>query len=219
MISLENIKKNKCLKAFIEQADAQMEAIGYTEHGLRHAQLVSQISNNILEYLSFPKRKCELSEIAGYLHDIGNVIARDNHPQSGSILVWQILREMKMDEKETALIVGAIGNHEEIEGDVVSDVSAAVILADKSDVHRSRVRNPNTLSFDIHDRVNYAAKKSFLKVDKEKKLINLEITIDTKVAKVMEYFEIFLERMVVCRKAARFLKCEFGLEINEVRLL
>jgi len=218
-ITLETIKHNETVKAFIIQADAQLEVLGFTEHGFRHASIVSSISANILNKLNYPKREAELAAIAGFMHDLGNVVSRHNHPQIGAVIGWQILRELKMEAGEIAKIEGAIGNHEETEGDVVSIISAAQIIADKSDVHKSRVRNPNTLAFDIHDRVNYAAEKSFLKVDKENKSLTLELKIDTSVSQIMEYFEIFLERMLMCRKAAKLLNCEFGLKINEVKLL
>lgn len=219
MITLETIKQNETVRAFIIQADAQLEVLGFTEHGFRHAGIVSSIASNILDKLDYPKREVELAAISGFMHDMGNVVSRNNHPQIGAVISWQILRELKMDPQEIAKIVGAIGNHEETESDVVSVISAAQIIADKSDVHKSRVRNPNTLAFDIHDRVNYAAEKSFLKVDKENKSLTLQLKIDTSVSQIMEYFEIFLNRMLICRKAAKLLNCEFALEINKVKLL
>jgi uncharacterized protein len=169
--------------------------------------------------LNYPERTAELAAIAGYLHDTGNLLHRVGHPMSGAMLALIELRQMGMDPAELAIIMGAIGNHEEDAGDPVSEVSAAIILADKSDVHRSRVRNPNTLAFDIHDRVNYAAQRSFVRVDNDHKTISLNVDIDTSISQVMEYFEIFLSRMLISRRAANFLGCNFELVINKVKLL
>jgi len=219
IITLEEVKKNPLVEVYLKKADEQMDAIGYTEHGFRHASIVANIASNTLEHLGFSKREVEEAAIAGYLHDLGNVISRSSHGQTGALIAEQILRDLGMDIEEIAAIIGAIGNHEEDYGDVASPISAAVILADKADVHKSRVRNPNTLSFDIHDRINYAAEKSFLRVNKGDKTITLELKIDTTIGSVMEYFEIFLGRMVISRRAANFLGCDFKLEINGVKLL
>jgi putative nucleotidyltransferase with HDIG domain len=218
-ISLSKIKEDSRVKEYLKYADKQMEAIGYTEHGFRHAEIVSSLAGKILNNLGYSKREVELARIAGYLHDIGNVISRESHPQIGAILSLQILEKYNFPVEDIALIVSAIGNHEEDTGDVVNVISAAQILADKADVHFSRVRNPNTLAFDIHDRVNYAARKSNIIVDKLGKTITLKLEINTKISQVMEYFEIFLERMIISRKAAQFLGCEFRLKINNIRLL
>ncbi|HCJ10668.1 MAG TPA: phosphohydrolase [Clostridiales bacterium] len=193
--------------------------MGYTEHGQRHAALVANIARNILERLGHPGREAELAAIAGYLHDIGNVISRQNHEQIGGLVALRVLDRLGMPPSETAMVVAAIGNHGEDVGVPVNNLAAALLLADKSDVHRSRVRNPEMASFDIHDRVNYAAEHSFLRVDDRRKAITLEIKIDTKISPVMDYFEIFLTRMVLCRRAASFLGCDFELVINGVRLL
>lgn len=218
-ITLDEVKVHPAVVAYIKQADKFMEAIGYTEHGTRHGGLVANIAQNILIHLSAEKRHAELAAIAGYLHDMGNVVTREDHGQIAALLAKDILGNLEMSVTEIAIIMSAIGNHEEEYGWATNEVCAALILADKSDVHRSRVRNPDTLSFDIHDRVNYAAKESFLRVDEKAKTITLEIEIDTEISQVMEYFEIFLSRMVMCRRAAEFLKCSFSLVINKVKLL
>lgn len=218
-ITLDQIKKNDQVEVYLDKADEHMAAVGYTEHGKRHALLVARDAGNILASLGFPQRHGELAAISGYLHDIGCVVGRYDHGEISALITHKILSDINMDLEEVAEIIGAIGNHEEENGRPISPFSAALILADKSDVHRSRVRNPDMITFDIHDRVNYAAKASSIKADKTKKTITLELTIDTKISQVMEYFEIFLSRMVMCRSAAKFLKCRFELIINEVRLL
>ena len=219
MVTLEDVKNNKKVKIYIEKSDKYLESIGYTEHGFRHAKITAKIAEDVLARLKFPSGEVELAGIAGYLHDIGNLMGRDFHGQGGSLLAANILEEAGMETEKIATVLGAIGNHEDEEHIPANAVSAAVILADKSDVHKSRVRNPSMIKFDIHDRVNYAAKKSILKVDNEKKNITLELIIDTSISQVMEYFEIFLTRMNVCRKAANFLNCSFNLIINNVKLL
>lgn len=219
VVTLEMVRADPYIVAYIKRADEQMGVLGYTEHGERHATLVSRIAYNILSRLGYPERTADLAAVAGYLHDTGNLLHRHNHPLTGAILAMEELRRLDMDPGELAIVMGAIGNHEEDAGDPVSDVSAAVIIADKSDVHRSRVRNPNTLAFDIHDRVNYAAQRSFVRVDNDHKTISLELDIDTSISQVMEYFEIFLSRMLISRRAANFLGCNFELIINKVKLL
>ncbi len=192
-----------------------MSAIGYTEHGFRHAGIVAGVARGIPRQLGLPRRDSELAAIAGYLHDIGNVINRCNHPETGALLAHSILTDLGMDVAEIAIIMGAIGNHEEDNGFPINPVTAAVIIGDKSDVHFSRVQNPNPLTFDIHDRVNHAVHRSYLRVDAENHDIRLELTVDTDSATVMEYFEIFLLRMVMCRRAADVLGCRFKLVIND----
>jgi metal-dependent HD superfamily phosphatase/phosphodiesterase len=219
MVTLEEIKKNPKVQLLIKKTDQVLEVIGYTEHGQRHASLAANIAYNIMTRLGRQERDAHLASIAAYLHDIGNIINRDYHAQTGAIIAYQTLSEMNMAEEDIMEIVSAIGNHDEKDGQPISDICAAVILADKSDVHRSRVRTLDMIGQDIHDRVNYASKNSFLRVDAEKKVISLEIAIDTSISQVMEYFEIFLSRMIVCRKAAEFLKMKFELEINGNRLL
>ncbi len=218
-ITLKDVKSNPVVDAYLKKADEHMAAVGYTEHGFRHASLTANIAHNIIEQLGLPERDAELAAIAGYLHDIGNLIGRYDHGECSALLVNSILKDMEMDPLEIASIMGAIGNHEEDKGVPVSTIAAALILADKSDVHHSRVRNPHMISFDIHDRVNYAAKKSFVRVNKKEKTITLEVVIDTEISQVMEYFEIFLSRMIMCQHAAKFLGCRFSLVINNVRLL
>lgn len=219
MITLAEVKHNPAFESFMKQGDTHLEAIGFTEHGNRHAGLVSNISRNILIRLGYDQRLAELAAIAGFLHDIGNVVTRHDHGQTGALIVTNILAQMGMDYSEIAIVMGAIGNHEEEYGEPVSDVSAAVILADKSDVHRSRVRNRDIATFDIHDRVNYAVVHSFLNVDDATRDITLNLTIDNEICPVMEYFEIFLIRMVMCRRAASFLKAVFRIEINGAKIL
>jgi hypothetical protein len=218
-ITLEQIKKDPEVQAYLTGGDAVLASMGYTEHGQRHASLVSNIARNILERLSFTDREVELAAVAGYIHDIGNVISRHDHEQIGGLVAMRILGRMDMTPPEIAMVVAAIGNHGEDIGEAVNNVAAALVLADKSDVHRTRVRNSDMAAFDIHDRVNYAAEHSFVRVDEKRKTVTLELKIDTKISPVMDYFEIFLTRMVLCRRAASFLGCEFELVINGVRLL
>lgn len=217
-LTLAQLKEDPIVQGYIEGGNKHLEAIGYTEHGLRHVGLVSHIASNILEKLEFSQRECELAAIAGYLHDIGNAVNRVSHAQTGAIMAAHILERQGMLPEEIAIVIGAIGNHDETDGHPVNNVSAALILADKSDVHRSRVRNPDLATFDIHDRVNYAVEHSFIRVY-PKDRIALEIIINTELCPVMDYFEIFLARMLLCRKAANFLKTQFELKINEVKLL
>jgi len=219
MITLDDVKKNEKVGLWIKKSDDILGVIGYTEHGQRHASLSASIAFNIMTRLKHPEKRAELASIAAYLHDIGNVINRDNHAHTSAILSYSILTEMNMPIEEILEIIAAIGNHDEKDGVPVSDISAAVILADKSDVHSSRVRTLEMIKQDIHDRVNYAAKSSFLRVEEDKKVIILELKIDTSISQVMEYFEIFLSRMLICRKASEFLGCKFQLEINGQRLL
>lgn len=219
LVTLEEIKRDAEVEAFIIKANEYTGAIGYTEHGSRHANLTASIAYNTLKRLGYPERDAQLASIAAYMHDMGNLVSRLNHEHTGATLANTILIRLGMDSVERAVVMGAIGNHEEKGGEPVSPVGAAVILADKSDVHRSRVRNPDPTTFDIHDRVNYAVEHSFLRVDEKSKTISLELTIDTKLSQVMEYFEIFLTRMVMCRRAAQFLSCEFKLQINGAKLL
>jgi metal-dependent HD superfamily phosphatase/phosphodiesterase len=218
-ITLDNVKQHPRVKVYIEKANEHLNGIGYTEHGDRHASLVAEIAFNILDRLGYPRRDCVTASIAGYLHDIGNLIGRDNHWQSGAILAQPILIDIGMEMEDIAVIMNAIANHEEEVGEPTTPIAAALILADKADVHVSRVRNPDKKTFDIHDRVNYAVKHSFLRVDSGNKKISLELTIDTAVSQVMEYFEIFLSRMIISRRAAQFLGCTYELIVNEVKLL
>ena len=220
VVTLDAVKKTPEVDVYISMGNDFLGTAGYTEHGARHAALVSSIARNVLQRLNHPDRKVELAGIAGYLHDIGNAISRHMHGQTGAVMAWGILRDLGMPSDEIAIVIGAIGNHDPEEvGTAVSDVAAALILADKSDVHRTRVRNPDVTTFDLHDRVNQAVEHSFVRVDEKKKTITLELTIDTAMSPVMDYFEIFLTRMVMCRRAATMLGCNFELTINDVRLL
>ncbi len=217
--TLDDVKRDPEVQAFITKANEYTGVIGYTEHGARHANLTSSIAGNVLRRLGHDERAAQLAGIAAYLHDIGNLVSRANHEHTGAVLADGILVRFGMVADERAVVMGAIGNHEESHGEPVSTVGAAVILADKSDVHRSRVRNPDPGTFDIHDRVNYAVEHSFLRVEEKSKTITLELTIDTAISQVMEYFEIFLGRMLMCRRAATFLGCDFKLQINGTKLL
>jgi metal-dependent HD superfamily phosphatase/phosphodiesterase len=217
VVTLEVIQANPELSAFISAADRVMEGLGYTEHGFRHATLTAKIAFNVLTRAGFDEDTANLGSVAGYLHDVGNMLTREAHGQTGGLLVYHALREA-MPAADLATIVAAVANHEEQNGYAVSPVSAAVILADKSDVHRSRVRKTGQPEFDIHDRVNFAAEQSFLRVDSAAKTVTLELTIDTQISQVMEYFEIFLGRMQMCRKAAEMLECRFKLTINGAEL-
>lgn len=214
IITLKEVKANHKVRKLIDGANEVMKAMGYTEHGHRHVTVVSGITGYILERINVPPRTVELGQIAAYLHDIGNVINRINHPLHGGNIAFTLLNEMGMDCAEIAPILGAIGNHEELTGIPVSSMSAALIIADKSDVHFSRVQNPLIETFDIHDRVNYAVQRSRVEIKEEERCIELVLEIDTKQATVMEYFEIFLSRMVMCRKSADVLGYRFALSIN-----
>lgn len=216
-VTIDMVRRDAEVVALLQAANNALKTLGYTEHGQRHAGLVGHIAANVLERLGHPSRVYELADIAGYLHDIGNSIHRENHALSGSLMAWQILRRLGMPMDECAVVMNAIGNHEEERGSVTNAVAAALIIADKADVHRSRVQNPRMEDFDIHDRVNYATTRSFVRVRPEEKVIALELEIDVQYAQVIEYFEIFLERMTMVRQAIEFLGCSFQLIINETR--
>lgn len=213
-ITLKDVRNNPKVKKLIDGANEVMKSMGYTEHGHRHVGVVSSITRYILDNVGVPARENELGQIAAYLHDIGNVINRVDHPISGANIAFTILNEMGMDAIEIAPILGSIGNHEELVGMPISTMSAALIIADKSDVHFSRVQNPIMESFDIHDRVNYAVQKSRVEMDTSAHTIELTLEIDTKEATVMEYFEIFLSRMVMCRRSADLIGYKFALNVN-----
>ncbi|HEX9237012.1 MAG TPA: HD domain-containing protein [Actinomycetota bacterium] len=217
-VTLDDIQQDKTISTFIASADRVMEGLGYTEHGFRHATLTARIAFNVLSRLGFDDRTVTLGSLGGYLHDIGNMVARTDHGQIGAILAYDVLKD-RMRMQDLAEVLAAIGNHEEDEGPGAGPVAAAVILADKSDVHRSRVRKSAQIDFDVHDRVNYAAEQSFLRVDSSARTVTLELTIDTEISHVMEYFEIFLGRMIMCRRAAEQLDCQFKLTINGATLL
>lgn len=218
-VSLEDVANDPGVIAYMEMGDTYLGVLGYTEHGGRHANLAAHIAGNVLRRLGYDDRTAEIASIAGFLHDVGNCIGREAHGVSTALLAKGALWRMEMDPREIAVIMNAVGNHEEEFGVPATPVAAAVILADKSDVHHTRVRATEPAGFDIHDRVNYAAKRSFLRVDEESRTITLEIDIDTDQSQVMEYFEIFLSRMQMCRKAADVLDATFSLVINGTKLL
>ena len=213
-MTYEQIRQNEAVKIYIAQADASLEALGFTEHSFAHVTRVAETAGRILQDLGYPLRTVELAKIAGYLHDIGNVVNRIDHSQSGAVMAFRILDKLEFPPEEIAAIVTAIGNHDEGTGVPVSALAAALILADKSDVRRSRVRNRADISIDIHDRVNYSVTGSRLELDPEEKQLVLKLAVDTAVSSVMEYFEIFMKRMLLCRKAAEKLDLTFRLEIN-----
>lgn len=219
MVTFENIKKDPSIRTYIQKADDSLQALGFTEHSFAHVGLVAANSKYILETLGYEPRQVELVQIAAYLHDIGNLVNRVDHSQSGAVMAFRLLDHLHMDPAEIAEIVTAIGNHDEGTGTPVSPLAAALILADKSDVRRSRVRNEDVSSFDIHDRVNYSVTKAEMKINESKTLIKLKLHIDTRYGSVMDYFEIFLNRMILCRRAAETLGLQFKLIINEQPLV
>ena len=219
MVTLEDVKNNEEVDGLIRGAQKQMDSIGYTEHGYRHISIVSERAGNILRKLGYPDRIVELARIAGYLHDIGNCVNRVDHAHSGAILANQILKEMGMPIEERTEIMMAIGNHDEETGTAVNAISAALILADKSDVHRDRVANQKISTFDIHDRVNYAVTDANLILNSEEKKITLDLKIDNKLCPVLDYFEIFMKRTMMSKYAAKYLNIWFELIINGTKLL
>lgn len=219
MITLEDVEKNEEVKSFIEGAQKQIKALGYTEHSYRHIGIVSKRTGEILQKLGYDEKTIELGKIAGYLHDIGNVVNRTDHAHSGAILSYGILKDMGMPLEDITEIVSAIGNHDEATGTAVSAISAAVILADKSDAHRDRVVNTNMSTFDIHDRVNYAVTESELEINADEKKIILKMNIDTQICPVLDYFEIFMDRTMMSKYAAKYLNVRFELVINGTKLL
>jgi metal-dependent HD superfamily phosphatase/phosphodiesterase len=219
MVSYKDIKKNESIKTYIKKADESLIALGYTEHSFAHVTKVAEDAGMILETLGYSEHDVELVKISGYLHDIGNLVNRVEHSQSGAVMAFRILDKLGMDAADIADIVTAIGNHDEGTGIPVNAISAALFLADKSDVRRTRVRNIDMSKFDIHDRVNYSVEKSRLSINEEKTEISLVLTIDTEFSSVTDYFEIFLQRMLLCRKAAERLGLRFKLVINDQILM
>ena len=219
MITLEDVKKNEEVESFIKASQKQLNALGYTEHSYRHIGIVSKRTEEILRKLGYDERTIELGKIAGYLHDIGNCVNRVDHAHTGAILAYNILKEMGMPANERTEIMMAIGNHDENTGTAVSEISAALILADKSDVHRDRVVNTNMSTFDIHDRVNYAVTDAQLEVDEKTRTVTLNLTIDTQICPVLDYFQIFMDRTMMSKYAAKFLHIWFELVINGTKLL
>ena len=218
-MTYDELKKREDVRTYIKSADASLRAIGYTEHSLPHVSRVAKTAGGILSTLGHPAREAELARIAGYLHDIGNLVNRFNHSQSGAVMAFFLLDKLGFSPREVATVSTAIGNHDEKTGAPVSNVAAALILADKSDVRRSRVRNTDKSSFDIHDRVNYSVLHSSLKINRAHTELRLELSIDNEISSVMEYFEIFLDRMVLCRRAAEALSLRFRLTVNGYTLL
>ena len=219
MLTYKSVTENEAIKTYIIRADESLGALGYTDHSFSHVIHVAQMAGYILMTMGYDDRTVELAKIAGYLHDIGNLVNRKDHSQSGAVIAWSILHEMGCDPAELATIVTAIGNHDEGTGVPVNAVAAALILADKADVRRSRVRNMDISTFDIHDRVNYSASKSSLTVNEDKTQVTLKLDIDTTFGSVMDYFEIFMGRMIMCRKAAECLGLQFKLNINDQQLI
>lgn len=219
MLTYEELKQSQEIRTYIRRADESLGALGFTEHSFAHVARVAETAGYILETMGYSPREVELVKIAGWLHDIGNLINRVDHSQSGAMMAFRILDHMKFDPEDIATVVTAIGNHDEGTGVPVNAVAAALIVADKSDVRRTRVRSKNPLDFDIHDRVNYSVSESRLAISPEKDVILLELTIDTEFGSVMDYFEIFTKRMVMCRKAAEKLGLRFRLKINDQLLL
>ena len=214
MITLKRVKNHPDVKVYLKKANEFLGVIGYTEHGERHGNYVAKNARRMLKELGYDENTCELAAIAGYVHDIGNVVSRHTHPAAGAYLAGEFLKELGMPVEDRVLIMSAVGNHDEGACDTVSPVSAALIIADKSDVHRSRVRSVKEITFDIHDRVNYAVTKSELMMDVNKKTITLKLEIDEEISDLVEYFEIFTARMVACRRAAKLLGCSFDVEVN-----
>jgi metal-dependent HD superfamily phosphatase/phosphodiesterase len=219
MLTFQEVKKNEAIRTYIQRADESLTALGYTEHSFAHVTQVAENAGYILETLGYPERTVELAKIAGFLHDIGNLVNRVEHSQSGAVMAFRILDNLNCDPAEIATIVTAIGNHDEGTGIPVNPVAAALILADKCDVRRSRVRNQDISMFDIHDRVNYSVRQAELTINREDARILLNLTVDTEYGSVMDYFEIFMGRMLMCRKAAEKLGLQFKLKINNQSLI
>ena len=219
MVTFEEIKNNEAINTYIRKADQTLSELGFTEHSFAHVGMVATNASYIMETLGYSEREVELVKIAAYLHDIGNLVNRVDHSQSGAVMAFRILDNLHMPAEEICDIVAAIGNHDEGTGRPISPMAAALILADKSDVRRSRVRNNDPATFDIHDRMNYSVKKAELKINENHTLIKLKLSVDTRYGSVMDYFEIFMNRMVLCRKAAERLGLQFKLMINEQQLI
>ena len=219
MLTYEDVRNNEAIRTYIQRADESLTALGFTEHSFPHVCRVAELAGDILRTLGYDAHEIELARIAAYLHDIGNLVNRVDHSQSGAVMAFRILDHMDMDAADIATVVTAIGNHDEGTGVPVNATAAALILADKSDVRRNRVRNRDIATFDIHDRVNYSVEHSALRVLPEEKVALLELTVDTKFSSVMDFFEIFMKRMLLCRRAAERLGLRFQLEINGQQLI
>ena len=219
MVTFEMIRSNEEIRTYIAKGNANLGVLGFTEHAFGHAAKVAETAARILSALEHAPREIELAKIAGFMHDLGNCVNRTDHAHTGALMAMQILRDMQMPPSEIAVIAAAIGNHDEKTGTAVDAVSAALILADKTDVRRSRVRGRDQTRFDIHDRVNYAAISSELAINREDRVITLNIELDDTICSVLDYFEIFLSRMVMCRRAAEMLGCAFKMRANGVKVL
>ena len=218
-MTYKEIRQDEAVKTYIRQADASLEVLEYTEHSFAHVGRVADIAGEILQTLGYSPREAELARIAGYLHDIGNLVNRIEHSQSGALMAFRILDKRGFPAEEIALVATAIGNHDEGTGFPVNPIAAALILADKTDVRRNRVRPKDMAKFDIHDRVNYSVTRSDLKINDDRTVVQLKLTIDTEVSSVMDYFEIFMERMIMCRQAAKRLGLQFQLVINDQKMV
>ncbi len=218
-VTYQYIKENRDIQEYIRRADKELEALGYTEHSFAHVEKVAHTAGGLLAELGYDERTAELARIAGMMHDIGNIINRIDHAQSGAVMAFRLLDNMNMPASEISQIISAIGNHDESTGQPLNPISAALIIADKTDVRRSRVRNTDLITFDIHDRVNYAVEHSEVHLNEDKTAIVLELRIDPEISSVAEYFEIFLNRMLLCKKSAQFLKLRFELIINGTSVL
>ncbi len=218
-ITLFDLQKDEEIRTYIQQADASLEALGYTEHSFAHVSKCAHAAGDLLTELGYPEREAELARIAGFMHDMGNVINRNDHAQTGAVMAFRLLQNRGMSPQEVAVVITAIGHHDEPTAFPVNAVTAALILADKTDVRRSRVRNQHPSTYDIHDRVNYSVERSEMKLDPSKSTLTLSLSIDTTHCAVMDYFEIFLERMMLCRRAAEFFSLTFKLDINGLMLL
>ena len=219
MITFEDIKNNEEIRTYIRRSDESMGALGYTEHSFAHVTQTAEVAGRLLQDLGYDARTVELGKIAAYMHDIGNIVNRSDHAHSGALMAFRILINMGMSPDEVATIISAIGNHDESTGFPVNAITAAIILADKGDVRRTRVRTRAEITTDIHDRVNYAVEKSSLTLQVADRTLILDLTIDTEICPVMDYFEIFLDRMLLCRRSANFFSLKFGLVINGQKLL
>ena len=219
LVTLDVVEHDPELLAYLEMGDAYLGAIGYTEHGMRHANLTAHIAGNILRRLGYDERIAEVAAIAGFIHDVGNCVSRSDHWISSAFIARAALTRLGMDYAEIATIINAVGNHEEDASDPSTPAAAAVVIADKADVHETRVRNMEASAYDIHDRVNHSAKRSFLRVDSDARVLTLDLTIDMTEIQIIDYFEIFLERMQLCRRAATVLDARFSLVINGTKLL
>ncbi|MBQ8727311.1 MAG: HD domain-containing protein [Oscillospiraceae bacterium] len=218
-VTYKQIRNDKEIITYVEKSDEALKSIGYTEHSFAHVEKVATNASWLLEKLGYSEHECDLAKIAGFMHDIGNIINRIDHAQSGAMMAFRLLDHMNMPAEDISTIVSAIGNHDESTAQPINPISAALIIADKCDVRRSRVRNTELIKFDIHDRVNYAVEKAELILSDDKKTLMLDVVIDTEISSVLEYFEIFLQRMLLCKRAAEFLKLEFRMTVNGTNVL